>query len=183
MVVPVGQPAKASIINVTSVSANSLFPAWFIVPPRTLSFVLTHVAEIRCASELLGRPAFSKLAIVLADLPAKENASRFRPAFSKLPNRGLLCRQFLGFAFVAQKLQCPLGFLIRLRDFLLHLGGLLFQFGREPYIAVVLHARSVRNQPSHDYVLLQPTQVIHRTLNRGFSKHARSFLERRGRDE
>src|SRR5205085_52129 len=50
-------------------------------------------------------------------------------------------------------------------------------------VAIVFHARSGRNQSTHDHVLFQPAQVIDATGDRGFSQHARSLLERCRRDE
>jgi hypothetical protein len=45
-------------------------------------------------------------------------------------------------ALMSEQFQRAFGFFVRGRNFLLHLGGSLFHFLREPDIAVVLHARA-----------------------------------------
>src|SRR5579863_10323023 len=90
----------------------------------------------------------------------------------------LLCRQFLGLAFVPHQLERTLSFLVRLRDFYLHLRGRFFHFWREANVAVVLHAGACRNETSDDDVLLQATKVIHGALYRCFGEHPGGLLER-----
>src|SRR6185312_14426615 len=95
----------------------------------------------------------------------------------------LLRCQFLGFAFLPHHLQRALGFLVRLRDFLLYLGSGLFHLWREANVAVVLHAGAGRDEASHDDVLFQTAQVVHRSVDGGFGENARGLLERRRGDE
>src|SRR5580698_4979168 len=73
----------------------------------------------------------------------------------------LLRGKFFRLALVTHELERALGFLVRLRDFLLHLGRSFFHLRREADVAVVFHAGAGGNQPSHNHVLLQTAQVIH----------------------
>src|SRR6202035_1706791 len=76
-----------------------------------------------------------------------------------------------------------LGFFVGLRNLFLHLGGGLFHLGREPHVAIVLHASAGGDEPSDNDVFLQSTQVVDRALNGCFGQHARCLLERRRRNE
>src|ERR1700730_1053243 len=97
-----------------------------------------------------------------------------RPPHRFLP---LLCRKFLGLAFVPHELERSLGFFVRLRNFFLYLGGRFFHFWREANVAVVLHAGACRNEASDDDVLLQAAQVIHGPLKRCLGQPAGGLLE------
>ena len=50
-------------------------------------------------------------------------------------------------------------------------------------IAIVLHARTGRNQAAHDHVLFQAAQIIDAARDRSLSQHAGRLLERRRRNE
>src|SRR5580693_5048047 len=91
--------------------------------------------------------------------------------------------QFFVLALVTHHLESALGFFVSSRDFGLYLGGSLFHLWREAYVAVVLHARSGRDEASDDDVLFQAAQVIDLAVDAGFGEHARGLLERRGGDE
>src|SRR5436305_4506600 len=95
----------------------------------------------------------------------------------------LLRCEFLRLAFRTHEFERALGLFVGLRDFLLHLCRGLFHFWREPHVAVILHAGAGRNEASHDDVLLQSAQVVHRSLDGGFGEHSRGLLERRRRNE
>ena len=76
----------------------------------------------------------------------------------------LLGCHFFGFAFLPHQLQLALGFLEGGRYFLLHAGSGFFEFLRELDGAVVLHARSCRDEATHDDVLLEAAQANRETM-------------------
>src|SRR3954453_16991416 len=110
--------------------------------------------------------------------------SQRKRAARKLPSVSQLLRcEFLGLAFRTHEFERALSLFVGLRDFLLHLCRGLFHFWREPHVAVVLHAGAGRNEASYNDVLLEPAQVVHRSLDGGFGEHSGGLLERRRRNE
>jgi hypothetical protein len=139
---------------------------------RSLGFA--HRFRPTYAGANVGHPSIS---CGIAEIGTQEQRPRLlsRPFGLSDDDAQLLGGHFFGFAFLPHEFQFALGFLEGGRDFLLHTGSGLFKLLRELDVAVVLHARSGRDEATDDDVFLEAAQAVDRAVDAGFGEYTRGI--------